>query len=228
MRPRAHDPSGEFESRTPPRYAARRATPGRKSPLREYLRSIVIAVLLALLVRTFVVQAFTIPSASMMDTLLVGDYILVLKLVYGASVPLTGRRLPGIRAPNRGDVVVFRYPRDGRRDFIKRVVGVPGDVIQIRGRTVLINGRPLVEPYATFLGPPPSGPACPYDFACGPTTVPAASYFVMGDNRDDSADSRYWGFVNANDIEGRAFVVYWSWDSERHRVRWWRIGRPIF
>lgn len=200
----------------------------RKSAVREYAQSIVLAVVLALLFRTFVVQAFTIPSGSMMDTLLVGDYILVVKLVFGAPVPFTDWRLPGIRAPERGDVVVFRYPHDEHRDFIKRVIGLPGDVVQVRGRSVFVNGRALAEPYALFLAPPPPpGAACSYQFACQPTRVPADSYFVMGDNRDHSADSRYWGFVKAKEVEGQALVVYWSWDSKRHLVRWWRLGRPI-
>src|SRR5438034_5639954 len=123
------------------------AKPRRKSLIREYGEAIFIAVLLALVIRTLVVQAFTIPSGSMMDTLLVGDYILVNKFLYGPELPLTDWRLPGLREPHRGDIIVFKYPQDEKRDFIKRIVGTPGDVVQVRGDQVLVNGKALVEPY---------------------------------------------------------------------------------
>jgi signal peptidase I len=189
----------------------------KKSLVREYGEAIVIAVLLALLIRTFVVQAFTIPSGSMVPTLLVGDYILVNKFIYGAEVPLTGWRLPAIRDPRRGDVIVFKYPEDERRDFIKRVVGLPGEEIYIRGRTVYVDGRALEEPYAVHSGTAHSG-------EIGPILVPADSYFMMGDNRDNSQDSRYWGFLRRDKIRGQAFIIYWSWDGESHWLRWQRLG----
>jgi signal peptidase I len=204
--------------------------PRRKSLVREYAEAIVIAILLALVIRTFVVQAFTIPSGSMMDTLLVGDYILVNKFIYGSEVPFTDLRLPGFRDPHRGDIIVFKYPQDEKRDFIKRIIGTPGDRVQVRGHQVLINGQPLIEPYTKLLESVARGgdPAyCGYAYGCEPTAVPPDSYFVMGDNRDNSQDSRYWGFVKRNKIKGKAFLIYWSWDSDRHWLRWWRLGRYI-
>jgi signal peptidase I len=202
-----------------------------KSLVREYVEAIAIAILLALVIRTFVVQAFTIPSGSMMDTLLVGDYILVNKFLYGPTVPFTGWQLPGIRAPRRGDIVVFKYPQDERRDFIKRIIGVPGDRVLIRGHTVIVNDEPLVEPYRRVTQPsfPRADPPgyCGYSYGCEPTTVPPDSYFVMGDNRDNSQDSRYWGFVKHDEIKGKAFLIYWSWDGDRHWLRWTRIGHYL-
>jgi signal peptidase I len=201
----------------------------RKSLVREYGEAIIIAILLALVIRTLVVQAFTIPSGSMMDTLLVGDYILVNKFLYGPEIPFTEVRLPGLRDPRRGDIVVFKYPQDEKRDFIKRIVATPGEAIQIRGNDVYVNGRRLIEPYTKHTSPSAhSGqPYCGYPNSFEPTTVPAGSYFVMGDNRDNSQDSRYWGFVRRDRIKGKAFLTYWSWDSDRHWLRWWRLGKYI-
>lgn len=203
----------------------------RKSTIREYGEAIVIAIVLALVIRTVVVQAFTIPSGSMMDTLLVGDYILVNKFLYGAEIPIVAWRLPGLRQPARGDIIVFKYPQDERRDFIKRIVATPGEQVQIRGHQVLINGRPIDEPYIRPGSVPALGGGtaafCGYPFGCEPTVVPPDSYFVMGDNRDNSQDSRYWGFVKRDKIRGKAFVIYWSWDGDRHWLRWWRLARYI-
>ena len=202
----------------------------RKSIVREYAEAIAIAVLLALVIRSLVVQAFTIPSGSMMDTLLVGDYILVNKFLYGPELPFVDWRLPGIRAPRRGDIIVFRYPQDEKRDFIKRIVATAGERVQIRGQQVFVNGRPLQEPYTKFADSPASrGPDtyCGYAYGCEPTTVPPNSYFVMGDNRDNSQDSRYWGFVKQDKIKGKAFLIYWSWDGDRHWLRWWRLANYI-
>lgn len=200
----------------------------RKSLAREYIEAIVIAILLALVIRTVVVQAFTIPSGSMLDTLLVGDYILVNKFIYGAEIPYASLHLPGIRRPNRGDIIVFKYPQDEKRDFIKRVVAIPGDTVQVRDNRVLLNGQMLDEPYVR----PGSVPAtssnhCSGPYACEPLVVPPDSYFVMGDNRDNSQDSRYWGFVTRDKIRGKAFIIYWSWDGDTYRLRWWRLGRYI-
>ena len=206
------------------------AKPRRKSLIREYGEAIAIAVLLALVIRTLVVQAFTIPSGSMMDTLLVGDYILVNKFLYGPELPLTDARLPGLRDPHRGDIIVFKYPQDERRDFIKRIVAGPGQTVQIRGGQVLVDGQALVEPYIkrTEGALPPGAQAyCGYAYGCEPTLVPPGSYFVMGDNRDNSQDSRYWGFVKRDKIKGKAFLIYWSWDSDRHWLRWWRLANYI-
>ena len=203
----------------------------RKSVVREYAEAIAIAILLALVIRTLIVQAFTIPSGSMMDTLLVGDYILVNKFLYGPELPVTDYRLPGIRQPERGDIIVFKYPQDEKRDFIKRIVGTPGDTVQVRGDQVLLNGRPLDEPYVrrtdSPLGDRGQASYCGYAYGCEPTKVPTDSYFVMGDNRNNSQDSRYWGFVKRDKIKGKAFLIYWSWDGDRHWLRWWRLARYI-
>ena len=205
--------------------------PKRKSLVREYAEAIAIAILLALVIRTLIVQAFTIPSGSMMDTLLVGDYILVNKFLYGPEVPLTDYRLPGLRSPHRGDIIVFKYPQDEKRDFIKRIVGTPGDRVLVRGHQVFVNGKKLDEPYVKPLDSPLAAGAqpvyCGYAYGCEPTTVPPDSYFVMGDNRDNSQDSRYWGFVKRDKIKGKAFLIYWSWDSDRHWLRWWRLASYI-
>jgi signal peptidase I len=206
------------------------AKPRRKSLIREYGEAIAIAILLALVIRTLVVQAFTIPSGSMMDTLLVGDYILVNKFLYGPELPLTETRLPGLRDPKRGDIIVFKYPQDEKRDFIKRIVAGPGETVQVRGAQVFVDGQPLREPYVKRIdSAPPSGGQtyCGYAYGCEPTVVPASSYFVMGDNRDNSQDSRYWGFVKRDKIKGKAFLIYWSWDSDRHWLRWWRLANYI-
>jgi signal peptidase I len=202
-----------------------------KSLVREYAEAIVIAILLALVIRTLVVQAFTIPSGSMMDTLLVGDYILVNKFLYGPTIPFTGWHLPGLRGPRRGDIIVFKYPQDEKRDFIKRIIGVPGDQIVVRGAVVYVNEQALVEPYlrephSALARSDPSG-YCGYVYGCEPVVVPRDSYFVMGDNRDNSQDSRYWGFVRREKIKGKAFLIYWSWDSDRHWLRWRRLGNWI-
>jgi len=222
----------ESESRPDlPTAAETMAAPRRKSLVREYGEAIVVAVVLALLIRAFVVQAFTIPSGSMMDTLLVGDYILVNKFLYGPEIPLADVRLPGLRVPRHGDIIVFKYPQDEKRDFIKRIVATPGDEVQIRGGQVFVNGRALEEPYVKpgSAGPGHGGQSgyCGSAFGCEPTVVPADSYFVMGDNRDNSQDSRYWGFVKRDKIKGKAFLVYWSWDSDRHWPRWLRLGKYI-
>jgi signal peptidase I len=212
------------------RLPAETAGPRRKSLVREYGEAIVIAIVLALVIRTLVVQAFTIPSGSMMDTLLVGDYILVNKFLYGAEMPFTDWRMPGLRDPERGDIIVFRYPQDEKRDFIKRIVGTPGDRIVIRGPEVWVNGERLAEPYVKHTSVPSrqSGQLyCGYAYGCDPTVVPPHSYFVMGDNRDNSQDSRYWGFVRQEKVKGKAFLIYWSWDGDRHWLRWWRLGKYI-
>ena len=202
----------------------------RKSVLREYVEAIAIAILLALVIRTLIVQAFTIPSGSMMDTLLVGDYILVNKFLYGPEMPMTEYRLPALRPPHRGDIIVFKYPQDEKRDFIKRIIGTPGDTVQVRGPQVFVNGEPLREPYVKRSegSLPSTGQSyCGYAYGCEPTVVPTNSYFVMGDNRDNSQDSRYWGFVKREKIKGKAFLIYWSWDSDRHWLRWWRLAHYI-
>ena len=197
----------------------------RKSLVREYAEAILIAVLLALAIRQCGVQAFTIPSGSMMETLLVGDYILVNKFLYGAELPFSDAHLPGLRKPERGDIVVFKYPNDESRDFIKRIIAVGGDTVRVQDGRVLLNGRFIEEPYVRPGSIPavPSG-HCGYLHGCDPLTVPPSSYFVMGDNRDNSQDSRYWGFVRREKIRGKAFLIYWSWNGDSHWPRWGRLG----
>jgi len=192
------------------------AAPFQKSTAREYFESIVIAVILALFVRTFVFQAFKIPTGSMEPNLLVGDHLLVNKFVFGPTAFDAERGLLPMRAIRRGDVVVFKFPEEPERDFIKRVIGLPGETLEVRGRQVYINGAAIAEPYAHFLLPEaPAGddmsdPRVHY----GPVTVPEAQYFAMGDNRDNSQDSRFWGFLPADYVKGRALVIYWSFESD--------------
>jgi signal peptidase I len=167
-----------------------------KSVLREYAEVLIIAVLLALVIRTFVVQAFKIPSGSMLPTLQIGDHILVNKFLYG------------LRPIQRGDIIVFKFPQDESRDFIKRVIGLPGETVEIRGRQVLVDDKPLEEPYAAYIDSPLAS-ALDRD-RYGPVTVPAGKLFMLGDNRDQSMDSRVWGFLDVGKVKGKAFIVYFS------------------
>ena len=203
------------------------APAGKKHIIREYGESIVIAIILALIIRTFVVQAFKIPSGSMEDTLAIGDHILVSKFIYGSKIPFTDKRILKIRDPKRGDVIVFEYPEDPSKDFIKRVIGTPGDVIEEKDKKIYINGQLYVNPHEVHkemeIIPREQNPRDNF----GPVKVPEGSYFVMGDNRDRSYDSRFWGFVKNPKIKGLAFIKYWSWDSGKFRVRWGSIGRLI-
>jgi signal peptidase I len=219
--------------------------PNTKSIIREYAEALIIAIILALTIRVFVVQAFKIPSGSMIPTLLIGDHILVSKLAYGFQLPkdcefqvsfppvtcFSSTIVMDFDSPERGDVIVFRYPEDENKDFIKRVIGTPGDVIEIQNKTVLVNGEAFVDKDFTQRVDPGiiDGRINPRD-NFGPITVPADSYFVMGDNRDQSLDSRFWGFVKMDKIKGRAFLVYWSWNGQgswTDWVRWNRIGKSI-
>lgn len=202
------------------------------SSIRETIEAVVIAFLIALLIRTFVIQAFKIPSGSMLSTLQIGDHILVNKIFMGTPVdiPFTDInlfRMPGFRQPERGDVVVFKYPEDPKRDFIKRVIAVGGDSVEARDKDVYVNGRKLIEPYVQHVDsdirPREADPRDNF----GPVTVPKGSIFVMGDNRDQSYDSRYWGFVDTRQIKGNAVVIYWSWDSGKSWPRFNRIGRLV-
>jgi signal peptidase I len=193
----------------------------KKSTLREYFESIVIAVILALFIRTFVVQAFKIPTGSMEETLLIGDHLLVNKFVFGPTESAVERTLLPIGTITRRDVLVFKYPEEPERDFIKRVIGLPGETVELREKKVYINGTPLEEPYVHFLTAP-SVPSELHEVTSfdvreryGPVTVPPNHYFVMGDNRDNSQDSRYWGFLPRSYVKGRALVIYWSYESGR-------------
>ena len=193
----------------------------KKSTAREYFESIVIAVILALFIRTFVVQAFKIPTGSMENNLLVGDHLLVNKLVYAPTVSRFERTVLPITEIERGDVVVFKYPEEPERDFIKRVIGLPGETLEIRNKQVYIDGMPIDEPYVQFLQAPSPDGSTSYDVRerYGPVTIPADQYFVMGDNRDNSQDSRYWGYLPRAYVKGRALMVYWSYESDPHAYR---------
>jgi len=208
--------------------------PRKKHIVREYAESIIIAALLALVIRTFVVQAFKIPSGSMEDTLLVGDHLLVNKFIYGSRIPFTEKWIIPVREPKQGDIIVFEYPEDTRnpaltfwqkKDFIKRVIGVPGDRVKMVDQVVYVNDRPYKIPQEIHKGPAGYGP--PEIFNFSERIVPPGNYFCMGDNRDRSHDSRFWGFVPKENIKGLAFILYWSWDSEKNRVRWERIAHVI-
>jgi len=191
----------------------------KKSTVREYFESVIIAVILALFIRTFVVQAFKIPTGSMENNLLIGDHLLVNKFVVGPTASPVERALLPVRPIKRGDVIVFKYPEEPSRDFIKRVIGLPGETLELRDKKVSINGSPLDEPYVHFLEPP--GTSAEFREVTstdvreryGPVTVPPNQYFVMGDNRDNSQDSRYWGFLPRDYIKGKAVVIYWSYDA---------------
>lgn len=202
------------------------AVPARKGIAREYLESIVVAVILALFIRTWAFQAFKIPTGSMETNLLIGDHLVVNKLVYSPSFGPLEDLLLAKRPIRRGHVVVFKFPEDPQRDFIKRVVGLPGETVAIRDKTVLIDGRPIEEPYVHFLEPPlhPGDPE--YGFRVeglrdnwGPRLVPQGQLLVLGDNRDNSRDSRFWGFLPVDQVKGRALLVYWSYAATREEYQ---------
>jgi signal peptidase I len=230
-----------------------------KSKFREYTEAIIIAILLAVLIRTFAVQAFKIPSGSMIPTLSIGDHILVNKFLYGLRLPFTESRFFILRPPRRGDIVVFSFPankekkectsfnrnvvsrlgsvwmnrnpfllfKDDCRDFIKRIVGVGGDTVTIKNKTVYVNGIALDESYIIHRDKLMLQRIAGSRDNLGPLQVPRGKFFVMGDNRDQSYDSRFWGMVDINEIKGKAFIIYWSWDSEASllgKIRWGRIG----
>jgi signal peptidase I len=189
-----------------------------KTTLREYFESIVIAVILALFVRTWVVQAFKIPTGSMENNLLIGDHLLVNKFVFGPEPNALERAILPVRDIRRGDIVVFKYPDEPTRDFIKRVIGLPGETIELRNKKVFVNGQAIDEPYVHFLeASHGAGEITSFDVRerYGPVQVPAGQYFVMGDNRDNSQDSRYWGFLPRHYIKGKALMIYWSYESGR-------------
>jgi signal peptidase I len=200
--------------------AKKSAKRSKTDTLTEWLKSILIALVLALLTRATVVQAFRIPTSSMEDTLLVGDFLLVNKFIYGSKIPFTDVRLPKIREPKRGDIIVFKHPTDGK-DFIKRCVGVAGDTIEMRNDVLYVNGTAVDEPYKTLRGF--GGASSNF----GPVVVPEGQLFMMGDNRHNSYDSRSWGSLNVDAVKGKAMVMYFSWDKKKHLPRWTRIGKII-
>jgi signal peptidase I len=198
----------------------------KKSVVREYLEAIVVALILAVFIRTFVVQAFKIPTGSMETNLLIGDHLLVNKVVYSPSMGPLEAKLLGKRGIARGHVIIFKYPEDPTRDFIKRVIALPGETVEIRDKQLWIDGRPLDEPYVHFLEPPlrRDDPDYmrrvePIRDNLGPQVVPEGKLFVMGDNRDNSKDSRYWGYLPIDQVKGRALVVYWSYEATRDEYR---------
>ncbi len=199
----------------------------KKGMVREYIEAFAVAILLALLIRTFVVQAFKIPSGSMEDTLLVGDHILVNKFMYGERIPYTDLRFFDFKRPQRGDVVVFIYPEDESKDFIKRVVAVEGDTIEVKEKKVYVNDTLQNEPFAVHKDNAVIPAHVTKRDYFGPQRVPKDMLFVMGDNRDRSADSRFWGFVPLSKVKGKAFLIYWSWSGFMRDIKWSRIGKLI-
>ena len=186
----------------------------KKSVTVEYIKAILLAVAIALFLRTFVVQAFRIPSGSMEDTLLIGDFLLANKFIYGAYIPFTGIRLPAVREPKPGDIVIFQYPRDPSRDYIKRIVAGPGQSIEIRDKKLYVDGEIAPKPPQAKHGDPFVRKSAHTRDNHPLQVVPEGSYFVLGDNRDRSEDSRYWGFLERDLIRGKAFVLYWSWATD--------------
>ncbi len=203
----------------------------KKKFVKEYLEPIVIAFLIALFIRAFVVQAFKIPSSSMEPTLLVGDYLLVNKFIYGIRIPYTDIKLLQYKKPERGDVIVFVFPKDPSKDFIKRVIGTEGEKVEIIHNRIYINDRLIEDPWRHFQtrGLPEYFLREMENF--GPVVVPKDSLFVLGDNRDNSQDSRFCGFLHINAVLGKAFIIYFSWDHNAEnlfdKVRWPRIGELI-
>ncbi len=180
----------------------------KKSTVREYFESIVITAIIALFATTFVVQAFKSPTGSMESNLLIGDHLLVNKFVYGMHSGILEKLLP-YKDLKRGDVIVFKYPQNPEVAYVKRLIGLPGETVEVNGRTVFINGKPLTEKYTQYIDPGSVYERWP------PTIVPPGQYFAMGDNRDNSQDSRYWGCVPRDHIIGKALVIYWSFETPR-------------
>ncbi len=191
---------------------------------RENIEALIIAVILALFIRTFIVQAFKIPSGSMEPTLLIGDHLLVNKFIYGITIPFTDKKMFEFKKPKQNDVIVFKYPLEPKKDFIKRVIGTEGDKILIKNKKIFINGTRYKDNKGVYADRNlVRGPRDNF----GPVIVPSNSLFVMGDNRDNSHDSRFWGFLDVNEVRGKAFIIYWSWGSFLKDIKWKRIGKII-
>jgi signal peptidase I len=206
-----------------------------KSVFREYAEAIFIALLLALFIRTFILQAFKIPSGSMEKTLLIGDHILVSKFAYGIHIPneipfldikLFDDIILSQEVPKRGEIIVFKYPKNESRDFIKRVIGVPGDILEVRRQKVYINNQLYEEEHVWHTEMPQNDRFVPRD-DFGPVIVPPKHLFMMGDNRENSQDSRFWGFLNIDKVKGKALVIYWSWNAIDNWVRFDRFGKVL-
>lgn len=213
---------------------ATRAKARTKSILREYLEALLLAIVLTLVIRGLVVQAFRIPTGSMEDTLLVGDFLFVNKMVYGSEIDIGfgGNRLvyyrfPAIREPRPGDIIVFRYPDDPARDFIKRCVAVGGQTVEIRDKVLYVDGRAREEPYVVHKDPRVIPRETNGRDNFGPYVVPQGHLFMMGDNRDNSHDSRFWGSLPRNLVKGQAMFLYWSWDVDRRLPRLNRLFHPV-
>jgi len=208
----------------------------KKSVPREYFESLIIAVILALFVRTWVFQAFKIPTGSMEQNLLIGDHLIVNKMEFAPTASSIERAILPERAIRRGDIIVFKFPKEPERDFIKRVIGLPGDRLELHRKKVFVNGQPLDEPYVQFLEPPSTDGAAHADDVreeYGPVTVPTDQYFMMGDNRDNSEDSRYWGFLPKSYVKGKALFIYYSFEDQAslssllRATRWDRLLKPV-
>ena len=204
----------------------------RKSTVREYFESICIAVILALFVRTFVVQAFKIPTGSMENNLLIGDHLLVNKFLFAPTLSSLEEKLLPIEPIRRGDIMVFKFPQNPERDFVKRVIGLPGDTVEMRKKRIYINGDVTDEPYVRFVSPYTEGMVDISECRCmvnyGPVVVPAGHYFMMGDNRDNSEDSRFWGFMPRSYVKGKALFVYISFvdqDQAPPSIQWYQWVR---
>jgi signal peptidase I len=212
----------------------------KRSVVREYVEAALWALVLTFLLRAFVIQAFRIPSESMLNTLLIGDFLFVNKFEYGPKIPFTHVRLPGLRAPRTGDIIVFQFPEDPSKDFIKRCIATGGQTVEVRNKVVYVDGTPspVADAHVYHLDPTIScGPdvhpfkedaglvSCRDNF--GPFRVPPGRLFMMGDNRENSNDSRFWGTVPMDYVKGRAMFIYWSWDATRFQPRWDRLLRPI-
>jgi signal peptidase I len=203
----------------------------KKKFIKEYLEPIVVAVLIAIFIRTFIIQAFKIPSSSMEPTLLVGDHLLVSKFIYGIKIPFADTKLFQFKNPKRGDIIVFIYPKDRSKDFIKRVIGTEGEKVEIIRNKIYIDDKLIDDPWGYYYeGSNWTKYLQPME-KFGPVVVPKDSLFVLGDNRDNSQDSRFWGFANINAVRGKAFIIYFSWDRYAqnllNKIRWMRFGKLI-
>jgi len=218
----------------PTAIAAPRTRARTKSTIREYVEAVLLAVVLTIVIRGMVVQAYRIPTSSMEETLLIGDFLFVNKMVYGSEIDLAvaGKqivyhRFPAIQGPRPGDVIVFRYPDDPSRDFIKRCVAVGGQTVEVRDKILYVDGEVREEPYAIHRDPRVLPRATNPRDNFGPYVVPQDHLFMMGDNRDNSHDSRFWGALPARLVKGKAMILYWSWDEERRLPRGDRLLRPV-
>lgn len=194
-----------------------------QSTLKEYVEALIFALILAFFVRSFVIQAFKIPSGSMLETLQIGDHLLVNKFIYGIKIPFTDITVIPVSEPKFQDIIVFEFPEDPSKDFIKRLIGLPGDRIAILNKQIFRNGKLLEEPYIQHT----DNQIIPQRDNMPAIVVPKGKYFVLGDNRDESYDSRFWGLVDGKKIKGKALILYWSWENFSN-IRWKRIGKILY